>query len=62
MEVVRSDDLAIVVPEEDQGEEIIESHVSAADLQRAHTRVATQLGDVVCEDRDTVSVTLESDD
>lgn len=33
-----------------------ETHgVSRADLQRIHTRVATRLGDVACDDRDTVA-------
>lgn len=38
------------------------TRVTAADMQRAHTRVAARLGDVACEDRDTIAVEFELDD
>lgn len=61
MESTGSEDLTIVTSEDNQEAEPEKPRVSAADMQRAHTRVAARLGDVVCEGWDTVAVELESE-
>lgn len=59
MENVGSDDLTTTGSVEGKDVEVRDSHISAADLQRAHTRVVTRLGDVACEGRDTAAVELD---
>lgn len=41
--------------EHDKSTIAFEQHVSLADLQRAHTRVTAQLGDIVCDGRVTIA-------
>ena len=59
MESSDSRDLAKETSGENQELEPKKPRVSAADLQHAHTRVTARLGDVACEDRDTVTVEFE---